>query len=194
MVSLASLAGERIFFDGDNQSGVAGDLESATTIAALMEGFWGMGSTVSSHAASMRLRLGGPNTPRPDDKDDVDPMSGPLGVRVEENLQRLLVQVSELLQANYHSVLAVAHLLETNKTVSGEDVEAVIDGVQGPIHDGRPYFTEQGKAELDRYHAIAVAAKGTHGEITEPLPNMSSISLGPIALAGSVASTIENED
>src|SRR5215475_3873237 len=50
LVSLASLAGERIFFDGDNSSGVSGDLESATTVASFMEGFWGMGSTVSSYS------------------------------------------------------------------------------------------------------------------------------------------------
>ena len=43
MVSLASLAGERMFFAGDSSSGVSGDLESATTIAQLMEGYWGMG-------------------------------------------------------------------------------------------------------------------------------------------------------
>ncbi|MEL7210332.1 MAG: AAA family ATPase, partial [Actinomycetota bacterium] len=49
IVSLASLAGERLYFDGDNSSGVSGDLELATTIAALMEGFWGMGQTVTSH-------------------------------------------------------------------------------------------------------------------------------------------------
>jgi hypothetical protein len=33
MVSLASLVGERMFFDGDSSSGVSGDLESATTMA-----------------------------------------------------------------------------------------------------------------------------------------------------------------
>ncbi|MEY4101792.1 MAG: hypothetical protein RLZZ567_1036, partial [Actinomycetota bacterium] len=41
LVSLASLAGERMFFEGDNSSGVSGDLDSATTIASLMEGHWG---------------------------------------------------------------------------------------------------------------------------------------------------------
>ena len=55
LVSLASLAGERHFFGGDNSSGVSGDLESATTIAGLMEGHWGMGSTISSHASNRRL-------------------------------------------------------------------------------------------------------------------------------------------
>jgi len=39
-VSLASLAGERMFFDRDSSSGVSGDLESATTVASYMEGFW----------------------------------------------------------------------------------------------------------------------------------------------------------
>ena len=47
-MSLASLAGERLFFGGDNSSGVSGDLESATTVATLMEGYWGMGRTVAS--------------------------------------------------------------------------------------------------------------------------------------------------
>src|SRR5664279_1208036 len=44
LVSLASLAGERMFFEGDSSSGVSGDLRSATTIAGLMEAHWGMGS------------------------------------------------------------------------------------------------------------------------------------------------------
>src|SRR5690606_11646367 len=37
MVSLASLAGERMFFGDDNSSGVSGDLHSATYLTALME-------------------------------------------------------------------------------------------------------------------------------------------------------------
>src|SRR5204863_6769050 len=40
MVSLASLAGERMFFDGDSTSGVSGDLEAATLFTTLMEGYW----------------------------------------------------------------------------------------------------------------------------------------------------------
>src|SRR5438128_10716013 len=60
LVSLASLAGERMFFDSDSSSGVSGDLESATTVAALMEGYWGMGKTVSSAASARRLEAGTP--------------------------------------------------------------------------------------------------------------------------------------
>ena len=60
MVALGSLAGERLFFAGDSSSGVSGDLESATTIASLMEGYWGMGSTVSSYSTAKRLEVGSP--------------------------------------------------------------------------------------------------------------------------------------
>ena len=60
LVSLASLAGERMFFDSDSSSGVSGDLESATTVASFMEGFWGMGTTVSSYSTAKRLEVGSP--------------------------------------------------------------------------------------------------------------------------------------
>ena len=52
MVSLASLVGERMFFDGDNISGVSGDLQNATTLALAMEGLWGMGGQYGSYAAT----------------------------------------------------------------------------------------------------------------------------------------------
>ncbi len=42
-MSLASLAGERLFFDGDNSTGVGGDMRSATSIATLMLGLLGHG-------------------------------------------------------------------------------------------------------------------------------------------------------
>jgi cell division protease FtsH len=60
LVALASLAGERMFFDTDSSSGVSGDLDSATTVASFMEGYWGMGKTVSSAASARRLEAGTP--------------------------------------------------------------------------------------------------------------------------------------
>ena len=60
LVALASLAGERMFFDSDSSSGVSGDLDSATTVASFMEGYWGMGKTVSSAASARRLEAGTP--------------------------------------------------------------------------------------------------------------------------------------
>ena len=43
LVALASLAGERMFFDSDSSSGVSGDLDSATTVAVLHGGVLGHG-------------------------------------------------------------------------------------------------------------------------------------------------------
>jgi len=60
LVALGSLAGERMYFDSDSSSGVSGDLDSATTVASFMEGYWGMGKTVSSAASSRRLEAGTP--------------------------------------------------------------------------------------------------------------------------------------
>src|SRR2546430_17562771 len=37
MVALASLAGEKMFFDGDNSSGVSGDLQSATAVSMFID-------------------------------------------------------------------------------------------------------------------------------------------------------------
>ena len=161
LVSLASLAGERMFFNDDNSSGVSGDLESATTIASLMEGHWGMGSTISSHASNRRFEMGSPGGGK--GKDDTDKqMRMALSDRIEENLSKLLVQAEEILRENRNQVLALAHALETHKTLSGEDVAAVIDGVQGSIVDGRPYLDAQFLAEIEKYHQASVIAHQEH--------------------------------
>ena len=67
LVSLASLAGERMFFDGDSSSGVSGDLESATAVASFMEGYWGMGAhrVVVLDGAAARGRQPGRRPRRP---------------------------------------------------------------------------------------------------------------------------------
>ena len=161
LVSLASLAGERMFFEGDNSSGVSGDLESATTIASLMEGHWGMGSTISSHVSNRRFEMGAPGGPK--GKDDTEKqMRMALSDRIEENLGKLLVQAEEILRENRNQVLALAHALETYKTMSGEDVAAVIEGVQGSIVDGRPYLDPNFLAEIEKYHSASVVAHREH--------------------------------
>ncbi|MDH3682028.1 MAG: AAA family ATPase [Acidimicrobiia bacterium] len=171
IVSVASLAGERLFFDDDNSSGVSGDLEGATTLAALMEGFWGMGGTVSSHAVSRRLQIGGGGMPRPGEDDhERDPLEGALGDRIEANLVRLLAEAEELLRANRYEVLSVAHALETHKTLAGEDVEAVIEGDVGPLIDGRIYTSQEMRDQLDAYHELAAAAHRQHGNVEASLP------------------------
>ena len=159
LVSLASLAGERMFFNGDNSSGVSGDLESATTIASLMEGHWGMGSTISSHASNRRFEIGSPGGAKGGSSKE---LRGALGNRIEDHLSVLLKQAEKILKENRNQVLALAHALETYKTLSGEDVAAVIEGVQGSIVDGRPYKNKAFLAKIERYHKAALVAHRDH--------------------------------
>jgi ATP-dependent Zn protease len=159
LVSLASLAGERMFFNGDNSSGVSGDLESATTIASLMEGHWGMGSTISSHASNRRFEIGSPGGAKGGSSKE---LRGALGNRIEDHLSVLLKEAEKILKENRSQVLALAHALETYKTLSGEDVSAVIEGVQGSIVDGRPYKNRTFLAKIERYHRAALVAHRDH--------------------------------
>ncbi|MEZ5406441.1 MAG: AAA family ATPase [Acidimicrobiales bacterium] len=174
LVSLASLAGERLFFDGDNASGVAGDLQQATALAASMEGDWGMGQTIASHAVSRELGLGGGgggHKPGPEEgTDPAEALKGPLGERIEDNLGRIYEMARQLLIENWYEVLSVGHALETHKTLAGDDVAAVIDGVQGPLVDGRIYHTQQMREQMVAYHELVLTAHRQHGKVQGSLP------------------------
>ena len=177
MVSLASLAGERLFFEGDNSSGVSGDLESATQIATLMEGYWGMGTTVTSHGVTHKVGIGAGGRPGKGDgkggkTTEADLLNGGLGERIEEKLEQLLLRAEDLLKANRIAVLAVAHALETHKTVTGDDIEAIIEGRQGPLIDGRVYADPEFARVVEEYHAQAIAAHQGHGVFEIPLPKL----------------------
>ena len=169
LVSLASLAGERMFFNGDNSSGVSGDLESATTIASLMEGHWGMGSTISSHASNRRFEVGAPGGGKGRDESDRE-LRRALSDRIEDNLNQLLEKAEKLLQENRKEVLALAHALETHKTLPGEDVAAVIECQKGAIADGRPYSDNSFLKEIEEYHNACVSAHREHRAPEIPLP------------------------
>ena len=171
LVALASLAGERMFFDGDSSSGVSGDLDSATTVASFMEGYWGMGKTVTSAASARRLEAGTPGGPR----SAAAPGAGATGTGPRRSAGSrtgsrttwavLLVKAEEILRDNERYVLALAHALESHKTLSGEDVTAVFDGGRGPLVDGAPYADDAFIAKLREYH---LAAKRAHQEHNQP--------------------------
>ncbi|MEO6713512.1 MAG: AAA family ATPase, partial [Mycobacteriales bacterium] len=146
MVSLASLVGERLFFGDDNSSGVSGDLQNATNVAMAMEGLWGMGQTYRSYANSVVVGADGSRRVKYDSV-----VEG----RVEEHLEDLANKTRELLVQHRRKVLAVAHALETYKTISGDDVIAIVQGGTGPIVDGTPYV--EADAMLETYHEQAVA-------------------------------------
>ena len=169
LVALASLAGERMFFDGDNSSGVSGDLESATTIASFMEGHWGMGSTVSSHASNRRNEVGAPGAGKGKD-DSGKEIRVALADRIENNLSSLLNRAEVILRENKNKVLALAHALEVNKTMTGDDVKAVLNFEAGPLIDGRPYGNEENIAAIVKYHEAAVIAHKEHKKPEISLP------------------------
>jgi ATP-dependent Zn protease len=186
LVSLASLAGERMFYGGDNSSGVSGDLDTATMLTALMESHWGMGIGVSSLPALQRLGINGgvPDkqhggggsggigfgaqlSPRRD-----DPIAGALGQRIEQNLMELLAKAEANLTEHRSKVLALAHGLEQHKTLTGEDVIAILEGKPGPLVDGRPYLEPELITELETYHEEAVEAHRRHAAVGKPLPTV----------------------
>jgi cell division protease FtsH len=174
LVALASLAGERMFFASDSSSGVSGDLDSATTVASYMEGYWGMGKTGSSASASRRLEGSTPGGGRSNAAPVGDRGSMPgiqrLADRIEDNLGTLLVRAEEILRDNERYVLALAHALETHKTLSGEDVTAVFDGGRGPVVDGSPYADDEFIARLREYHQAAAQAHREHNQPHLPMP------------------------
>jgi cell division protease FtsH len=168
-VSLASLAGERMFFNGDSSSGVSGDLESATAVATNMEGVWGMGSTVSSYATSSQLGVGTPGGASKGDKGEISARRA-LADRIEDNLGEMLERTVAILNENRREVLALAHALETHKTLTGEDVVAVLEGRPGPLIDGTAYADAEFATQLEGYHQAVMEAHRSHAKLTVALP------------------------
>ncbi|MCU1489446.1 MAG: ATPase central domain protein [Acidimicrobiaceae bacterium] len=180
MVSLASLAGERMFFDGDSASGVSGDLASATRIATFMEGYWGMGQTVASHEVTQQAGVGGGGGTSGRDKGEKDLLNNQsLGGRIEVKLAELLERTERLLTENRTQVLAVAHALEQHKTITGEDVAAIVEGRPGPFVDGRRYHEQTFSEVAEAYHAAVVAAHKARIQLDIPLPQLPSIEEEP---------------
>jgi cell division protease FtsH len=93
-----------------------------------------------------------------------------LADRIEDNLSELLVKVEGILRENERWVLAVAHALETHKTLSGDDMTAIFDGGRGPAVDGAPYADDEFIARLREYHAAAARAHREHSQPDVPLP------------------------
>jgi cell division protease FtsH len=172
MVSLASLAGEKMFFAGDSSSGVSSDLEGATQVATFMEGYWGMGSTVTSHGVTHRVGIAGGGRPGIGDEKEKDLLKSGLGQRIEETLESLLQRTETLLAENRLEVLAVTHALETNKTLTGDDIKAVVDGTRGPLVDGTGYHSPEFAAQAKEYHERALVAHQKHSAVDFPLPTL----------------------
>ncbi|GAA4206525.1 hypothetical protein GCM10022252_68770 [Streptosporangium oxazolinicum] len=180
MVSLASLAGERMFFGEDNSSGVSGDLFSATYLTALMEAHWGMGRGVTSVPALQELEImGGKSMPKPGGggigftkaPGGGQPLAPDvLGERIEFNLVGLLDRTEELLREHRRDVLCLAHALEAHKTLNGDDVVAILERRRGPLIDGSVYASDDFYAEIEEYHLEAARAHREHSHVARTLP------------------------
>ena len=176
-----------MFFGEDSSSGVSGDLESATTVASFMEGFWGMGSTVSSYSSAKRLEVGAPGGGAGGrNKKGQDPeveLRRALADRIEDRLNVLLRRVEDILVEQRSAVLTLAHALETHKTLSGDDVVAVLEHTEGPFVDGRVYADPALIQELEEYHAGAATAHIEHGPVPIALPAVTHRAWVPQAVA-----------
>ncbi|HEX5936729.1 MAG TPA: AAA family ATPase [Actinomycetota bacterium] len=169
VTSLASLAGERLFFDDDHSTGVGGDLRSATAMATLMLAYYGMGDTIAARSVTLAGLRGATPAETGADRSLFDTE---FGKSVERKLQELYDRTMTLLQDHRADVLRLAHALETYKTITGDDVEAIIEGRAGPNIDGARYQDPRFLDELEVYHTACVAAHFQHGGVggTIPIP------------------------
>jgi hypothetical protein len=150
-------------------------------VAALMEAYWGMGTGISSLTALQSLGIG-PGKPEQRGGGGggmgfgatpvkaPDPVAGQLGERIEKLLAKMLERAEEILTESRREVLALAHALETHKTLTGDDVLAVIDARQGPIIDGTIYQDADFAHDLELYHQAAVSAHQGHTQVSLTLP------------------------
>jgi ATP-dependent Zn protease len=166
MTFVASLVGEKMFFDGDSSSGVGSDLHHATAISLHMEGLFGMGSQVGSYSATRAPAGAHPVA----DGNDRNVLETALGQRAEARLNVLAERTGALLAENRASVLAVGHALETHRTISGQDVTAIMKREQGPLVDGRQYAQADFIAELEDYHGSAKLMQASGRIIPLPVP------------------------
>ena len=130
-VSLASLAVERMFFEGDNSMGVGADLLSATTMISRMVGVWGMGDNIASMAGMPKHALDQPHDP-------TEEISSTMRGQIERRLQALYDEVYEVLEKHKASVYAVARRLQEKKTIPGTEVAEIVGVAAGSITTQTP--------------------------------------------------------
>ena len=102
-------------------------------------------------------------------------MRSQLGQRIEDNLRTLNERTEELLREDRVVVLALAHALQRHKTLTGDDVRAVIEGAQGPLVDGRVYHLDGAAEALEEYHRSAVEAHTSHTHVGVELPELTEL-------------------
>jgi hypothetical protein len=95
-----------------------------------------------------------------------------LADRIEDNLASMLERTAALLREHRRDVLVLSHALETFKTLTGDDIDAVLNGRNGPTVDGRPYADPVFYKQIEAYHRAAVVAHQNHTGIMLSLPGL----------------------
>lgn len=174
-VSLASLAGERMFFEGDNSMGVGGDLMNATTITSRMIGMWGMGDTIVSMAGLPRHILDVP--PDPTDK-----ISQNMRAQVEGRIQKLYGEIQQVMEEHKLAVFQVALRLQERKTISGREVAEIVGVEAGSVTARNPVgFGAVGVEDHRRIFGMTVPEPNSQPEPSdspEPAPEAAAQSPG----------------
>ena len=166
MTALASLAGERMFFDGDHSMGVGGDMRAATGMTSQALAYYAMGDSIASRSVTL-APLGATPMETGGDRALFD---SAFGQSVEDKLGELYEKSRQLLEEHRTEVLALAHALETVKTITGDDVAAIIEGTPGPTVDGRPYHDRSFLQMIERYHDAVLRAHKEHAGVETRIP------------------------
>jgi hypothetical protein len=97
-------------------------------------------------------------------------LRGVVGDAVERRLNDLYERACRLIRENHFEVLAIAHALETYKTITGDDIDAIVNGYPGPLVDGRPYHQPKFIELAEAYHRRVVSAHREQGRVDMSLP------------------------
>ena len=137
MTFLASLAGERMFFDGDNPPGSAATCAARprSPRARRRTGRWATRSPRTSVNARGLRRAPSPSRTAPTERCS----TASSGKRVEAKLGELYERTWALLEENRAEVLAVAHALETAQDDHGRRRGGHHRGTRGLARGRRPY-------------------------------------------------------
>jgi cell division protease FtsH len=161
-VSLASRAAEELFLNV-NLNGVTGDFASATRIAAMYIGAYGMDGTLSSFLA-FSDGLGGAN-----------PFNLPgLAERTEALLQSQFKAVRQLFQQHSEAVIAVAEALIEHEELVADDIKRLIDGADARqitkkvIAEFEPLLLNEG--EQQNGHSLVNGRSNGHSNGSSALP------------------------
>ena len=79
--------------------------------------------------------------------------------------------------------------------MTGEDIEAIIEGRPGPLIDGRPYKSEAFREMAEEYHRRVIEAHKSHSKQALELPRIEAVPIyaGAVAMerdSGNYDSTI----